>query len=62
MATTSINHNFSLHNKRDVDLFIDAIEKAEEIDSFPQKLPGRHLTDADEIKNFITMRKKKNAR
>lgn len=59
MATSSITHNFVISNPKNVKRFVAAIEKTE-YDRTPKRtLPGRQLTDANEI--LALMAKRKNA-
>ena len=49
MATSSITHNFVISNPESVRRFVSAIEEAE-YDRTPKRtLPGRQLTDSNEI-------------
>lgn len=58
MATSSITHNFVLSNPESVKRFIRAIEEAES-DRTPDKtIPGRQLTDSNEILALMAKRKK----
>ncbi len=60
MATLSITHNFVISNPESVQRFVAAIEEAE-YDRTPKRtLPGRQLTDADEILTLMAKRKKTN--
>ena len=58
MATSSITHNFVISNPESVKRFVAAIE-ASEYDRTPkQTLPGRQLTDPNEILALMAKRKK----
>ena len=58
MATSSITHNFVISNPESVERFVAAIEEAE-YDRTPKRtLPGRQLTDSNEILALMAKRKK----
>ncbi len=60
MATSSITHNFVISDPKSVKRLIAAIEEAE-YDRTPQRtLPGRQLTDSNEILTLMAKRKKAN--
>ena len=60
MATSSITHNFVISNPESVRRFVSAIEEAE-YDRTPKRtLPGRQLTDSNEILALMAKRKKTN--
>lgn len=60
MATSSITHNFVISSPESVKRFVTAIEEAE-FDRTPrQTLPGRQLTDPNEILALMAKRKKTN--
>lgn len=58
MATSSITHNFVVSNPESVELFIKAIDEAERDRTPKQTLPGRQLTDPQEILDLMAKRKK----
>lgn len=58
MATSSITHNFVVSDPESVKRFIQAIEEAEYDRAPKQTLPGRQLTDSDEILALMSKRKK----
>lgn len=60
MATSSITHNFVISNTESVKRFIEAIEEAEHDRTPKQILPGRQLTDSNEILALMAKRKKTN--
>jgi hypothetical protein len=60
MATSSITHNFVISNPKSVEQFVAAIDEAEQ-DRRPERtLPGRQLTDSNEILTLMKKRKQKN--
>lgn len=60
MATSSITHNFVISSPESVKRFVAAIEEAE-YDRTPKRtLPGRQLTDSNEILALMVKRKKGN--
>lgn len=61
MATSSITHNFVISNPDSVKRFVAAIEEAEYDRTPKQTLPGRQLTDPNEIIALMSKRKKQNA-
>lgn len=60
MATSSITHNFVISSPESVERFITAIEEAEFDRTPKQTLPGRQLTDSNEILALMAKRKKTN--
>ena len=59
MASSSITHNFVISNPDSVKRFVEAIDEADR-DRTPQyTLPGRQLTDPQEILALMAKRKKK---
>ena len=58
MATSSITHNFVVSDPESVKRFVQAIEEAEYDRTPKQTLPGRQLTDSDEILALMSKRKK----
>jgi hypothetical protein len=58
MATSSITHNFVVSNPDSVRRFVDALDASEQDRTPKQALPGRQLTDPDEILNLMAKRKK----
>lgn len=61
MATSSITHNFVISKQKSIKNFVKAIEIAENNRSIYQKLPGRQLTDPNQILALMKKREKKNA-
>lgn len=62
MATSSITHNFVVSDPKSVERFVSALDGAE-LDRTPtQALPGRQLTDSQEILALMSKRKKRRAR
>ena len=58
MATSSITHNFVVSSPDSVERFVTALDKAEQ-DRIPnQVLPGRQLTDPQEILTLMSKRRK----
>ena len=49
MATSSITHNFVVSNPNSVKLFIAAIDEADRDRTPKQTIPGRKLTNPQEI-------------
>ena len=58
MATSSITHNFVISDPESVERFVAAIEESQHNPVSKQTLPGRQLTDSDEI--LALMKKRKN--
>ena len=58
MATSSITHNFVKSNPNSVKLFIAAIDEADRDRTPKQTLPGRQLTNPQEILALMSKRKK----
>jgi len=59
MASSSITHNFVISNPDSVKRFVEAIDEAD-CDRTPKyTLPGRQLTDPQEILALMAKRKKK---
>ena len=58
MATSSITHNFVVSNPNSVKRFIAAIDEAERDRTPKQTLPGRQLTNPQEILALMSKRKK----
>lgn len=61
MATSSITHNFVISNPESVKRFIAALDASEQDRSPKQSLPGRQLTDPQEILALMRKRNKNNA-
>lgn len=61
MATSSITHNFVISNPESVKRFIAALDASERDRSPKQSLPGRQLTDPQEILALMRKRDKNNA-
>lgn len=60
MATSSITHNFVISSPESIEKFVTALDEAEH-DRRPKKiLPGRQLTNPDEILALMKKRNKKN--
>ena len=59
MATSSITHNFVVSNPKSVKRFVTALEEAEHDRTPKQTLPGRQLTNPQEILALMSKRKKK---
>ena len=57
MATSSITHNFVVSNPNSVKRFVAAIDEADRTPK--QTLPGRQLTNPQEILALMSKRKKK---
>lgn len=57
MATSSITHNFVISSPQNVKRFVNAIEEAAQDPTPKQKLPGRQLTDSQEILALMAKRK-----
>ena len=60
-ATSSITHNFVISNPNSVKLFIAAIDEADRDRTPKQTLPGRQLTNPQEILSLMSKRKKTNS-
>lgn len=58
MATSSITHNFVISDPKSVERFVEAIDEADRDRTPKQTLPGRELTDPQEILNLMAKRKK----
>ena len=58
MATSSITHNFVISNPNSVKHFIAAIDEADRDRTPKQALPGRQLTNPQEILALMSKRKK----
>lgn len=58
MATSSITHNFVISDPKSVERFVEAIDEADRDRTPKQTLPGRQLTDPQEILNLMSKRKK----
>ena len=59
MATSSITHNFVVSNPNSVKRFVAAIDEADRDRTPKQTLPGRQLTNPQEILALMSKRKKK---
>ena len=57
MATSSITHNFVISDPKSVERFVEAIDEADRDRTPKQTLPGRQLTDPQEILNLMSKRK-----
>ena len=57
MASSSITHNFVISNPDSVKRFVEAIDEADRAPK--QTLPGRQLTNPQEILALMAKRKKK---
>lgn len=57
MPTSSITHNFVISNPDSIKRFIAAIEEADHDHTPKQDLPGRELTDPQEILELMARRK-----
>ncbi len=58
MATSSITHNFVVSNPNSVKRFVAAIDEADRDRTPKQTLPGRQLTNPQEILDLMSKRKK----
>lgn len=58
MATSSITHNFVISNPKSVQRFVAALDEADQDRTPKHTLPGRQLTDANEILALMKKRKK----
>ena len=59
MASSSITHNFVISNPDSVKRFVEAIDEAARDRTPKQTLPGRQLTNPQEILALMAKRKKK---
>lgn len=59
MASSSITHNFVISNPDSVKRFVEAIDEAVRDRTPKQTLPGRQLTNPQEILALMAKRKKK---
>ena len=59
MATSSITHNFVVSNPNSVKRFVAAIDEADRDRTPKQTLPGRQLTNPQEILALMSKRKNK---
>ena len=59
MASSSITHNFVISNPDSVKRFVEAIDEAYRDRTPKQTLPGRQLTNPQEILALMAKRKKK---
>ena len=59
MASSSITHNFVISNPDSVKRFVEAIDEADRDRMSKQALPGRQLTNPQEILALMAKRKKK---
>ena len=59
MATSSITHNFVVSNPNSIKRFVAAIDEADRDRTPKQTLPGRQLTNPQEILALMSKRKKK---
>lgn len=59
MAASSVTHNFVISDSKSVKRFVTAIDEADRDRTPKQALPGRQLTDPQEILNLMSKRKKK---
>ncbi|CDA69606.1 putative uncharacterized protein [Clostridium sp. CAG:510] len=58
MATSSITHNFVVSNPNSVKRFVAALDEADHDRTPKQILPGRQLTNPQEILALMEKRKK----
>lgn len=58
MAASSITHNFVVSNPKNVKRFVAAIDASEHDRTPKQALPGRQLTNPQEILALMSKRKK----
>ena len=58
MATSSITHHFVISNPNSVKRFVAAIDEADRDRTPKQTLPGRQLTNPQEILALMSKRKK----
>ena len=61
MATSSITHNFVVSNPNSVKRFVAAIDEADRDRTPKQTLPGRQLTNPQDILALMSKRKKKHS-
>lgn len=59
MASSSITHNFVISNPDSVKRFVEAIDESDHDRTPKQTLPGRQLTNPQEILALMAKRKKK---
>ena len=59
MATSSITHNFVVSNPNSVKRFVAAIDEADRDRTPKQTLPGRQLTNPQEIFSFNVKKEEK---
>lgn len=59
MASSSITHSFVISNPDSVKRFVEAIDEADRDRTPKQTLPGRQLTNSQEILALMAKRKKK---
>ena len=59
MASSSITHNFVISNPDSIKRFVEAIDEADRDRTSKQTLPGRQLTNPQEILALMAKRKKK---
>lgn len=59
MAASSVTHNFVIPDPESVKRFVAAIDEADHDRTPKQSLPGRQLTDPQEILALMAKRKKK---
>lgn len=60
MVTSSVTHNFVISDPESVKRFVKVIDEADRDRTPKQALPGRQLTDPQEILALMAKRKKKN--
>ena len=58
MAISSITHNFIVSNPKSIKRFVAAIDEADRDRTPKQALPGRQLTNPQEILALMSKRKK----
>ncbi len=58
MATSSITHNFVISNPKSIEHFVAALDESERDRTPKQVLPGRQLTDPQEILSLMAKRNK----
>ena len=58
MATSSITHNFVVSKPNSVKCFVSAIEEADRDRSPKRIIPGRQLTNPQEILTLLSKKKK----
>lgn len=59
MTASSVTHNFVISEPESVKRFVEAIDEADRDRTPEQTLPGRQLTDPQEILALMEKRKKK---